>query len=150
MIAGEVSHARVGLHELCPTLLELTGQTPFDVLDSCSFAAVLRDPHKERDNFSQGFAEYFGGRMILTQRVLWDGPWKFVFNGFDFDELYNLDNDPYELRNLAEDPAHVVQLHQMTDLLWQKIAETGDHSLLRSHYPILRVAPHGPLGFSNQ
>jgi choline-sulfatase len=91
--------------------------------------------------------------MILTQRVLWDGPWKFVFNGFDFDELYQLEEDPHELHNLAEEAAYQDQLHQLTQQMWHQIKASGDYSLLNSHYPIMRVAAVGPLenvNLSNQ
>ena len=66
----------------------------------------LREPAHVADEWTRGYAEYFGNRHRLTQRVVWDGPWKFVFNGFDFDELYQLDEDPYEMKNLAQDPAY--------------------------------------------
>ncbi len=138
------SDARVGLHDLCPTLLDLTNNEPIHTTDARSFAPVLQAP-AATDTFQQGYAEYFGGRMILTQRVLWDGPWKFVFNGFDFDELYQLEEDPGELHNLAADPTHQARLQQLTQQMWQRVAATGDHSLLNSHYPIMRVAPVGPL-----
>lgn len=143
--SGATCDGRVGLHDLCPTLLELTNSRPIAASDSRSFADLLTNPGQTA-TFQQGFAEYFGGRMILTQRVLWDGPWKFVFNGFDFDELYHLEQDPYELHNLAEDPAYWSQLEALTVQMWQRVADSGDHSLLNSHYPILRVAPVGPNG----
>jgi len=141
---GAVTQARVGLHDLCPTLLELVGAEPIDVPDSRSFASVLRDPAGREGDYATGFAEFYGGRMIVTQRVVWDGPWKFVFNGFDFDELYNLDDDPYEMSNLAEEPACAGRLRQMTAQMWRAVRDTGDMSLLNSHYPCLRVAPYGP------
>jgi arylsulfatase A-like enzyme len=136
--------ARVGSHDLCPTLLELVGAEPFDVPDSRSFASVLRDPGGHEHQFTTGFAEYYGNRVILTQRVVWNGDWKFVFNGFDFDELYDLADDPGETRNLAQDPAYRDRLRAMTAQMWRTVRDTGDHSLLNSQYPILRVAPYGP------
>jgi arylsulfatase A-like enzyme len=141
---GESSDARVGLHDLCPTLLAAVGLPPIETSDSRSFAPLLAAPDDTGD-FQTGYAEYFGTRTILTQRVLWDGDWKFVFNGFDFDELYNLAEDPYEIKNLAEDPAHAGRLRAMTRQMWEIIERTGDHSLLNAHYPILRVAAVGPL-----
>ncbi|MCZ7648428.1 MAG: sulfatase-like hydrolase/transferase [Planctomycetota bacterium] len=142
---GKSSSARVGLHELGPTLLELAHDKPLpEAPDRRSFAPVLRDPARHERDFEQGYAEYFGGRMILTQRVVWDGKWKLVFNGFDFDELYDLEADPYELRNLAEDPAHRETLKRMFKLMWRKVRDTGDRTLLQSQYPILRVASFGP------
>lgn len=141
---GTTSDARVGLHDLCPTLLDFTTSTSISNTDSRSFTSVLTAPTATTE-FQQGFAEYFGGRMILTQRVLWDGDWKYVFNGFDFDELYNLQQDPYELNNLAKLPEYQEPLNQLATTMWQRIHTTGDHSLANSHYPILRVAPVGPL-----
>ena len=138
-----VSDARVGLHDLCPTLLELTGASSFSRPDSRSFAPLLAAP-QEPGEWERGFAEYHGGRYLLTQRVLWDGDWKLVHNGFDRDELYHLASDPFELRNLADDPEHQDRLERLMSLLWDRVRETGDTSLLRSHYPILRLAPVGP------
>ena len=141
---GAVTSARVGLHDLCPTLLELTGSKQIEVGDSRSFAAVLADPENYESHFQQGFAEYYGGRIHLTQRVVWDGDWKFVFNGFGMDELYNLEADPFELNNRAEDPTCDNQLRLMLAQMWHRIEATGDHSLLNSHYPPLRLARYGP------
>jgi arylsulfatase A-like enzyme len=143
-IVPGISEARVGSHDLCPTILELTGQAPFDVPDSRSFAQLLGDPTAHSDDFRDGFAEYHGTRMAITQRVVWEDPWKLVFNGFDFDELYHLQDDPYEMNNLAEDPACQERLRHMTTLMWRRVQETGDHTLYNSHYPALRVAPYGP------
>ena len=140
-----LTDARVGLHDLGPTLLELAGCESIEAPDSRSCAGLLVDPKATEADFDTGFAEYHGGRMVLTQRVVWDGSWKFVFNGFDFDELYNLDEDPFEMCNLAEDPAHRERLEQMTKRMWQVVRDTGDRSLFNSHYPILRVAAVGPL-----
>ncbi len=142
--AGAVTDARVGLHDLCQTLLELAGCETFDVPDSRSFANVLREGPGSDPAWQTGYAEFYGGRMILTQRVVWDGPWKFVFNGFDFDELYNLNDDPHEMTNLAERPDCQDRLRKMTARLWRTLETTGDSSLLNSEYPILRVAPFGP------
>ena len=140
---GQVSDARVGLHDLCPTLLDVAGTEGIDVPDSSSFAAVLSAPDAT-DDFQRGFAEYHGGRYRVTQRVVYDGNWKLVMNGFDFDELYNLDNDPYEMTNLASDPAYRDQLYDLTKYMWQVIRDTGDTALFNSQYPVLRVAPFGP------
>ena len=142
---GVTTDARVSLHDLCPTLLELTGAEPISVPDSRSFVPVLRDPSGKSDHFATGYAEYHGTRYKVTQRVVWDGPWKFVFNGFDFDELYNLDEDPYEMNNSAADLGCRDRVRDMTAQMWRTIRDTDDHSLYNSHYPILRVAPFGPL-----
>jgi arylsulfatase A-like enzyme len=142
--SGIVSDARVGLHDVCPTILELVGAEPIKVPDSRSFATVLADPSRASE-FQSGYAEYFGSRYRLSQRIYWEGDWKYVFNGFDFDEMYNLAEDPNEINNLAQDPKHAPQAERMMKQIWKRIEETGDRSLYNSSYPILRLAPFGPL-----
>ncbi|HJN18443.1 MAG TPA: sulfatase-like hydrolase/transferase, partial [Armatimonadota bacterium] len=141
---GATSDARVGLQDVCPTLLELAGVEAIDVPDSVSVAPALADPVVESPNFQHGYAEYYGVRYWWTQRIIWDGDWKLVWNGFDFDELYNLADDPYELRNLADDPAHADRLRAMMAQAWKVVRDTDDHPLLGSQYAILRLAPYGP------
>ncbi len=142
--AGAVTAARVGLHDLCPTILELAGVETGAVPDSRSFAPVLADPQANSDAFSTGFAEYHGSRYNLTQRVCWDGDWKLVFNGFDFDELYNLAVDPAELTNLINDPRQAGRIRAMMGKMWEKIVGTNDKPLATSHYYSLQLAAVGP------
>ncbi len=140
---GVVSDARVGLQDLCDTILELCGQEPFAHPDSRSFAPVLADPARSVD-YQTGYAEYYGTRHWWTQRVVWNGPWKFVWNGFDVDELYHLEDDPGELHNLAEDPACRDQLRALYRQAYQVIGETDDHPLGNCTYASLRLGTFGP------
>lgn len=142
---GEVSAARVGQHDLCQTILELAGCAAFDVPDSRSFAPVCMNPAEQDAAFSTGYAEYFGTRYYWTQRVVYDGQWKYLFNGFEEDELYDLANDPGEMKNLALNPAYREQLEHMTTVMWRYASRTGDKSIVNTQYPILRNAPVGPL-----
>ena len=138
-----VSDARIGSHDFCPTILEYMGLEAIESPDSKSFAELLSNPDAT-DNFQDGYAESFGSRIYLTQRVIWNGPWKYIFNGFDYDELYNLEDDPFELNNLAADSQYEDKLHEMAKLMWQKIKATGDRALLNMHYAPLRLVPCGP------
>ena len=92
VVVGASIAARVGLHDLNPTLLEIygllaavraEGQSEMGGADSSSFLSLLRAPEVEAPNFQHGYAEYFGTRFPLCQRILWDGDMKLVFNGFD-------------------------------------------------------------------
>ncbi len=142
---GVECDARVGLHDLCPTLVDLAGAEPIRVSDSRSVAPLLADPNAASDReWRKGYAEYHGNRFKVTQRVIWDGPWKLVWNGFDFDELYNLDDDPYEMTNLAEMPSYRPRVNELMAHAWNVIRATDDRSLLNSHYPILRLGSVGP------
>jgi arylsulfatase A-like enzyme len=142
---GQETAGRVGLHELGPTLLDLAGLPAIGGSDSSSFAGLLKNPQQQTKNFTRGYAEYHGCRYRLSQRVLWDGHWKYVLNGFDDDEMYDLSSDPNELRNLARDPQHSERARELLKLLWKKIESTGDKTLLNSHWHGLRAAPLGPL-----
>lgn len=142
--AGSVTNAVVGTHALYATLLDLVDIPYESVADSRSFAAVLNDPVGNAPDYSEAYAEYHGGRFLLSQRVLWQDDWKLVWNGFDFDELYDLASDPGEMCNLADLPEHRARRNAMMSRIWDYIRETGDESLLRSGYPPLRLAEVGP------
>jgi len=144
MAKGLCTKARVGLHDLCPTLLELVGADPIDTPDSTSFVEVLKDPSDPKGRFTTGYAEYHGTRFPLMQRVLWADQWKLVFNGFDFDELYNLENDPHEMHNLAADPAHHNRLEVLMREIWAKVHATNDRTLENTQYYSMRFACVGP------
>jgi choline-sulfatase len=80
----------------------------------------------------------------MTQRLFWQGDWKFVFNGFDFDELYNLKDDPHELNNLAGEPEHQDRMKQMMAQMWRIMHDTNDRALLETHYAPMRIGIVGP------
>ena len=45
--------------------------------------------------------QFNGVELYYSQRTCFTKKWKYVYNGFDFDELYDLENDPHEMVNLA-------------------------------------------------
>jgi arylsulfatase A-like enzyme len=142
--SGEVTDALVSSMSLGPTLLDLAGADPLDAADSSSFAPLLRDPGGAAEDFDTCYAEFFGTRFWVTQRVLWQGLWKLVFNGFDYDELYNLDEDPHELHNLGTDPAYEDIRRSMMAEIWRIAHQTRDNVLLETHYAPMRFAAVGP------
>ena len=62
------------------------------------------------------------------------------FHPGGIDELYDLAADPYERNNLAGDPACRERLVDMIRMMWRKMAEIGDDSLLDDE---LRDPAHG-------
>ncbi len=138
-----VADARVGILDLCPTILDLAGVEPIAGTDARSVAPVLADPDDTSD-YRSAYAEYYGSRLGLTQRIVWQDEWKFVFNGFDYDELYNLADDPHELHNLAARPEHRERVRAMTAAMWRRVHATGDRALLGVHYYPLRLPAVGP------
>lgn len=132
----------VMFHDLCPTLIEVAGGQALDESDARSFAGLLRG--EDTDDFDEAYSEYHGTRFGLCQRVLWQGDWKFVFNGFDFDELYDLANDPDERNNLAALPEQADRVRDMMAGVWQHAKASGDRAIVESHYFSMRFAAVGP------
>ena len=142
--ARKQTNALVSLIDLCPTLLELAGAEPIDAPDSRSLAPLLVDPRPHEGDFNTHYGEYHGTRFNLTQRILWRGDWKFVFNGFDFDELYHLKTDPHEMTNLINHPEHEPRIRAMMAGIWQKVRDTSDRAIEQTHYYSMRMACVGP------
>ncbi|MEM6332658.1 MAG: sulfatase-like hydrolase/transferase [Planctomycetota bacterium] len=76
---------------------------------------------------------------LMSQRMLRCGQWKYVFNAGDMDELYDLEEDPHELINLAaENEAHP-ELPRLRDRLHDWMIEHRDQ--LANQFAALRLRP---------
>ena len=62
----------------------------------------------------------------VPQRAWYEGDSKLVVQEDGFAELYDLDADPYEMRNLAGDPEHRGTLERLCTGLRDAMSETGD------------------------
>ena len=139
--AGGQSDAIVSLLDLAPTLLQLTTGGEFPGQGRSLLPLLVGEAGDWRD---EAFAECHGQRFNYTQRVLWQDAHKYIFNGFDEDELYDLAADPHELRNLAADSAAQSILESMAARMWQIMHETDDANMLEAQYGMFRFAPVGP------
>lgn len=106
---GTVSDEFVYLHDLMPTCLDIAGLTPPDVPDSQSILPlILGEPASTgRDSVYTSFEAqvfHFPQRMVRTRTH------KLVYNACDLGELYDMVNDPWEMRNLIDQPeTHAIQ-----------------------------------------
>ena len=112
--AGTESNLACSFWDLMPTFRELTGVASADGLDGVSLLPLLegRKGQQEHDYFYFEFQE-LGGRQAVRQ-----GPWKLVHMDIRSDapryELYNLDQDPGETRDLsADNPEILSRLRQI-------------------------------------
>ncbi len=140
--AGHIE-ARLGLQDLAFTLCSLCGEQ-FAASDGKDGTPLLTNPEHHAPDYQDGFSEYHGGRSLISQRIQWMGDWKLVLNGFDFDELYNLADDPHETVNRIDDPSCTSVRQNMFMKLWGHMKMTGDHSMVNSHYPAMRWSTIGP------
>ena len=83
-----------------------------------------------------------GNELYGIQRSVTTRGWKYVYNGFDFDELYDLKRDPHEMKNLAADPNYADTLLRMCRRMWRFAYEQKDVCV--NAYIMVGLAPFGP------
>ena len=128
---GSVCDQVVSHIDIVPTILDAMGLDKPRLLEGNSFADLLRDPQAERPRAAyMEFGRYeidhdgFGGFQPI--REVCDGRFKLVVNLLTSDELYDLQADPYEMRNLIEDPALEQERNRLHDALLRWMNDTRD------------------------
>lgn len=134
--AGTVTDRLVTNMDATATMLEAAGIELPGHMQSRSLVPVITDPGGaawpdhvvcEHNGHSAG---------DIMQRTVVTDRYKYVGALFDGDELYDLEQDPYELTNLAADPGHRDTARQMRELLVAHIDASND----RPARPFLRYA----------
>lgn len=100
--AGQVNDTPVNLVDVHPTVLALTSGEVDDQADGESLLALADVSDPARVTFS----EYHDGGSSTGFFMVRTGPWKYVCHVGQASQLFNLDADPDELRDLGADPAH--------------------------------------------
>ena len=110
-------------YDLMPTFIETAGGRIPPGLDAQSFLPLFAGG-PPREAVMHG--EFFGHQLPCSQRWLRTREMKYIFNGSEIDELYDLHTDPHELRNLAGDASCREILREMRIQLFDHIRCTGD------------------------
>ncbi len=127
--AGRVCDAFVSSAiDLASTFCELGGVAIPDTFRGQSLVPLLRgETSNGREDI---FATYHGNQFgLYSQRMVRDRRWKYVWNATAEDELYDLDSDPAELRNLATAPAASAELARLRRRLVEWMEATNDRLL---------------------
>lgn len=142
LTAGGVAGTPVGLIDLYPTLAELCGVEAPDNLQGHSLVPQLRDPSAKGVGYAvsqvvrggKGTGRFFG-YAIRTERwryTEWDE------DGKQGRELYDHENDPREITNLAGDPARAATVAELSRQLREAVAGTfpasGQTPAIRENY----------------
>ena len=135
---------KVSTVDIAPTLLDYAGVEIPSGIHGKSLIPIISNTHNKKD-WTGSYAEFFSQRFMYTQRITWEGRWKYIFNPAGRDELYDLQDDPNEMNNLAECPDFKEVLNDMAREMWRNMERIGDSTLLESGYATLRTAPIGPL-----
>ena len=127
-LAGVASASLVSHLDIMPTMLDLAGVERPDSLHGVSLVAILEDPDaRVRDHVLISFHRFainwdqYGGFYPI--RCITDGRHKLVINLLDTDELYDLDEDPYEMTNLIDAPSYTGARND----LHERLLEEMDH-----------------------
>lgn len=151
---GQDCERPTSLVELGETIKELTSGTGH----AQELTRFLTQSEPPAATQSDVFFQSNGNEAYGVQRAVMSDGWKLVYNMFDHDELYNLNDDPEEVRNLlvkpkgqrelGRGPLDVIpkDLHSVVETLYKKLWTFGlshnDENI--NDYILTALAPFGP------
>jgi len=111
--------------DLPTTFLELAGIPVPETFRGVSLAPVLRGEGGtgRQDILAMYHGNQFG---LYSMRMVRDRRWKYIWNPTAEDELYNLENDPGEVHNLARAPQWAAEAARLRRRLVDWMDETRD------------------------
>jgi arylsulfatase A-like enzyme len=133
----------VSLADFAPTFLELAGvPPPPDHPTGVSLTPFFRGerPTSWRDEIH---TQMNGVELYYTQRSVTTDRYKYVYNGFDFDEFYDRIADPHEMVNLSDAPEIQEAKRDLVRRMW-RFAEREKDDRLFNPYATVAMAPWGP------
>ncbi len=124
--AGQVRDEPVELMDIMPTLLDAVGVDAPREMDGKSLLPLLRGKNRGWREFIHGEAAHRNAGTELepdiSNHFLTDGRRKFVWDSATGQEMFfNLENDPYELENLADQREHSSEVSHWRDQLIIKL-----------------------------
>jgi arylsulfatase A-like enzyme len=122
---GSQSSHLVQTHDLAHTYVAAAGAQKLPHADGRNLQPLFENPSRN-DWADEILCAYYGGEFLYTQRMAITDRFKYVFNGFDFDELYDLKNDPSEMRNQVDNPEFRVHTDEMRERLYTLMNRFGD------------------------
>ena len=137
--SGRVIDMPINTPDIMPTLLGLSGIAVPESVEGRDFSGVIKGTQPPDNdaalimcpvpfhqwNYKHGGREYRG---VCTRRYTYvrdlKGPWL----------LYDNQADPYQLKNLCNDPSYVKVRQELEKILSRKLKETNDQFLPGSEY----------------
>ncbi len=128
--AGQVNDQLCNLIDLGPTLCDLGGaETPAD-MDGTSLWGPMQGQPNAGSHPNETYSEHLGGSGEAPARMIRSGPWKlYHYHGDEHPVLYNLQDDPDEWHDLAQDPACAQRRAELMERLY---ADWAPEDVLRT------------------
>jgi arylsulfatase A-like enzyme len=134
----------ISMVDFAPTLLEAAGGGAFGVAKNGSGRSLM--PFLGSSGAvvwdDTIYCMTNGNELYGIQRLIRSKGLKYVYNGFDFDELYDLENDPGEQHNLIHDPEWELCVADMCAKIWAFGHDHGERAI--NPYIAVALAPVGP------
>ncbi len=131
--AGTVASQMILNVDIAPTFLDMAGMdVSSEHLDGKSFKSLLqRKRINWRDDFLYEYYEYPGPHSGRKNRGIRTERWKFIhfFEEPQEYELYDLKNDPHEMKNLINDPNYHAVVSQLSIRMTELRKELKDPDL---------------------
>lgn len=115
----------VYLHELMPTALELAGVTPTQPVDGESLFSLMSGSAGSNGR-NEVFCEFHNHFYTGRQRMVRNHQYQFTFNESQRGELYDLEKDPYQLKNECYNPAYANIKKQLLQTMSEYMEELND------------------------
>lgn len=128
---GTQSDATVSLLDIMPTLLSLAGAKAPPELEGRDLSSLLTGADSSAFQDRYVFSEHkpLGSfHRTVDWCMVTDNTWKYVWNCGDLDELFHLESDPYETRNLIDPPDHAAEQRRLQAAMMSHM-KTTDHPL---------------------
>ncbi|MCU1329817.1 MAG: sulfatase [Bryobacterales bacterium] len=123
--AGAISKHLVQTHDLAHTYVAAAGAKTLPYADGRPLQALFANP--ETPSWTdQILCAYYGGEFLYTQRIAITERFKYVFNGFDIDELYDLERDPEEMHNAIADASYTKYADDMRARIYEMMDQFED------------------------
>jgi choline-sulfatase len=113
--AGKTFDTPVSQVDLVATLLELGGLQVPRKLRGTSLVSMMQGQPSDHPGYCYGESHSEGN--ITGSFMIRRGPWKYLHFSWYHDLLFNLEEDPGELRNLASKPEHASVQRELRDIL---------------------------------
>jgi arylsulfatase A-like enzyme len=137
--AGNVIDDPTSTEDLFPTILGLAGLTPKNDVPGTDLSQLTRGESDRLDR--EGVLLEFIAELRLNQpfyEAVWRGirtrRYKYTVSGDNFGgkpwQFFDLHEDPYEMKNLVDDPASEGEVARHHRLLVDRMVETEDHFIL--------------------
>lgn len=110
---GRRARTIVSLVDIFPSAVECVGATPHPDDADMPGSSIWSYAKGEEDDGRIAFSEYYAQGVYTAMFLYREGRYKYVYYANEKPQLFDLESDPDELRDLADDPAYADVLGKM-------------------------------------